>query len=344
MIRRYVMRSVFYVYLVGACFLAISSLIVTNTIINETRYDQFESSLFSFDAMKVSTDSLEHPFNYAKYLIKLHLNLELLNGTNLNEFKAKSKSPLVVLEEIVKNKRSDINQPTERNEMPSLASSIAPAKARHILIAATWRSGSTFLGDLLSRYPGVFYSFEPLHYYDPDFGAFKDNRAINFGKKLKPLHIRFLTEIFKCKPEPGYFIHAMHPKNHNLFFHNFRLWNVCKNLLSDRFGCFIPELYFQTCPIFPIRVMKTVRMRVAETERLLLDSEIKQTLKIVVLVRDPRGVMNSRLSLGWCQKQNSCNNPNILCKDLTSDILAALRLKKKYPGLNTIKIVINIWS
>ena len=30
--------------------------------------------------------------------------------------------------------------------------------------ATTWRSGSTFLGDLLNHYPGTFYYFEPLHW------------------------------------------------------------------------------------------------------------------------------------------------------------------------------------
>ena len=36
--------------------------------------------------------------------------------------------------------------------------------ARNVLIMTSWRFGSTFLGDLLNHYPGVFYSFEPLHY------------------------------------------------------------------------------------------------------------------------------------------------------------------------------------
>lgn len=344
MIKRYIKRSVFNVYLVGSCLLAISYLIFSNIIINETKYDQFQASIFSFDAMQVSKNSFEHPFTYAQHLIRLQLRLELLNGTNLINFKAQSKLLLDRLEEKLKNKENDIDKLPEKNEVPSLGSFIDPAKARHVLIAATWRSGSTFLGDLLSRYPGVFYSFEPLHYYDPDFGAFNDNRVIDFAKKLEPDHIKFISEVFKCKPEPGYFIHAMEPKNHNLFFYNFRLWNVCKNLLSERFACFIPDLYFQTCPMFPIRVIKTVRMRVAETERLLLDGEIKQTLKIVVLVRDPRGVMNSRLSLGWCKKQHSCINSYTVCNNLNDDILAALRLKEKYPGQNTIKIAIKIWS
>ena len=256
MIKRYILRSVFYVYLVGTGFLVISSLIFTNTIINKTKCDQFQASVFSFDEMQVSNYSLEHPYTYAKHLINLHLRLELLNGTNLNDFVEKSKLPIDVLYGSLKNNESDINQSLEKNEVSNLASFIDPAKARHILIAATWRSGSTFLGDLLSRYPGVFYSFEPLHYYDPDFGAFKDNRIIDFAKKLEPDHIKFVSDIFKCKPEPGYFIHAMEPKNHNLFFHNFRLWNVCHNLLSERFACFILELYFQTCPMISVKVIK----------------------------------------------------------------------------------------
>ena len=37
--------------------------------------------------------------------------------------------------------------------------------ARLILLASTFRSGSSFLGDLLSRGPGTFYYFEPLHYH-----------------------------------------------------------------------------------------------------------------------------------------------------------------------------------
>ena len=38
-------------------------------------------------------------------------------------------------------------------------------QVRNILIATSYRSGSTFLGELLNQYPGTFYYFEPLHYY-----------------------------------------------------------------------------------------------------------------------------------------------------------------------------------
>ena len=305
MIRRYVVWNVFYVFLVGTCFIAMFFLNVNNRIVEKTRSDQFHASIFPFDAMYISKNSSDHPFTYAKRLIQYQLKLELSNGINLKNFPAKIKLPLDRLEESVTYNNKDANQSKEMNEISISASVKGPTKARHVLIAATWRSGSTFLGDLLSRYPGVFYSYEPLYYYDPDDGAFKDDRKINFEKKMSPWHIKFLLDVFKCKPESGYFIHAMEPKHHHIFARNFRLWNVCKHLLSERFACFIPDLYLQVCPIFPIRVIKTVRMRVTETERLLLDSEIKQTLKIVVLVRDPRGIINSRVSLDWCRLQGT---------------------------------------
>ena len=47
-----------------------------------------------------------------------------------------------------------------------ISDNIPTEKARNILIATSWRFGSTFLGDLLNHYPGTFYSFEPLHYLD----------------------------------------------------------------------------------------------------------------------------------------------------------------------------------
>ena len=35
---------------------------------------------------------------------------------------------------------------------------------KYILILSTWRSGSTFLGELLAQFPKTYYSYEPLHY------------------------------------------------------------------------------------------------------------------------------------------------------------------------------------
>ena len=47
-----------------------------------------------------------------------------------------------------------------------------------------------------------------------------------------------------------------------------------------------------------IRIIKTVRLQLDEVKELLQN----KTLKIILLHRDPRGVMNSRLKKGWCSK------------------------------------------
>ena len=89
--------------------------------------------------------------------------------------------------------------------------------SRHTLILTTWRSGSTFLGDLLNQYPGTFYYFEPLHYYANN---------INSGDKMSKAD--FLESLFRCKFDRrnfGYLEHVARWSNTFLFKnHNFRLW------------------------------------------------------------------------------------------------------------------------
>ena len=48
-------------------------------------------------------------------------------------------------------------------------------------------------------------------------------------------------------------------------------------------------------------LLKTVRLRLHDVQELLQE----RNLKIIVLHRDPRGVMNSRLRINWCSKFES---------------------------------------
>ena len=95
----------------------------------------------------------------------------------------------------------------------------------------------------------------------------------------------------------GYLKHASKNENQFLFKHNFRIWNSCSTILPSSVACFMPELVKKTCNLFPIRLIKTVRLRVRFVEPLLTDPDL--ALKIIVLVRDPRGVMRSRLVLNF---------------------------------------------
>ena len=157
---------------------------------------------------------------------------------------SQAKIPLQGLVDKFKDKPLYINIGDKSKTAIKLGDNISPNKARHILIATTWRSGSTFLGDLLNRYPGTFYSFEPLHYIDRKHGV-----LIDFNQEIQSEFGDLVSQVFKCKPESGYFIHANEPENRFLFKHNFRLWNVCENLLMSE-NNYIDEtnLFFYSIP------------------------------------------------------------------------------------------------
>jgi hypothetical protein len=52
----------------------------------------------------------------------------------------------------------------EKLDMNSNSVNNVEMQTKYILIVSTWRSGSTFFGDLLTQYPGTYYSYEPLQY------------------------------------------------------------------------------------------------------------------------------------------------------------------------------------
>ena len=65
-------------------------------------------------------------------------------------------------------------------------------------------------------------------------------------------------------------------------------------------------------------------------EELLRDADL--SLKVIFLVRDPRGVMNSRDSMDWCSDSSACGSVDVMCKDLFSDVRYANELNEKYPN------------
>lgn len=85
----------------------------------------------------------------------------------------------------------------------------------------------------------------------------------------------------------------------------------------------------KVCPVFPVRLIKTVRLRIPHLDDLLQDLDL--SLKVIVLVRDPRGVMRSRNSMSWCD-QPTCNDVSSVCRDLNEDVNQAYKLAKLFPG------------
>lgn len=54
-------------------------------------------------------------------------------------------------------------------------------------------------------------------------------------------------------------------------------------------------------------------------------------VQVLLLVRDPRGTMQSRHHREWCPGNPDCNDPAWLCRDLVSDYHTAKKFLKKFP-------------
>jgi len=272
-------------------------------------------SLFSFSDYKPGLKS--KPMQYGLNVAISRLNYEFSDAKDASKAN-------IMLKRVPKFDESKANIMDIVGNIP-VGQKVPVKSARQILIATTWRSGSTFLGDLLNHYKGSFYYFEPLHYYS----------SIQDKSKVQN-ETSFLKSLFTCKfnsENIGFLHHVSKDSNKFLFQnHNFRLWNSCKNLLPNNVMCLMPDYLNHVCPLYPLKLIKTVRLRVRSVEELLQDNSLN--LKVILLVRDPRGVYNSRSSgavSSWCKK-DQCANPVVGCQDLNSDIKAAFDLETRYPG------------
>lgn len=127
------------------------------------------------------------------------------------------------------------------------------------VVITTWRSGSTFLGDILNTLPGNYYHYEPL--LDFDIVQVRDeplaSKAIRNLKHLLHCDYARMEQYLEFGEEHTY-----------LFKHNTRLWRQC---LDHPHLCWRPRFLSPFCKLFPWQSMKVVRLRLAIAARLLED-------------------------------------------------------------------------
>ncbi|XP_037039805.1 carbohydrate sulfotransferase 5-like [Bradysia coprophila] len=186
------------------------------------------------------------------------------------------------------------------------------------VIISTWRSGSSFFGDILNSLPGSYYFYEPLR----NLGDIQ----IRDGSSLVPKAEDDLHKLLKCN-----FSGMFQYMHSNFVRYNTRLHKFCGTILP--FDMCTNDVTFMSnfCSIFPIQVIKEVRLRPGPAKAILMDSDLN--VKIILLIRDPRGIVSSRKREKWClfSKDRECGDYTNLCQDLTSDFEAAKHLTKEYP-------------
>ena len=240
---------------------------------------------------------------------------EFLNDSLVNAFQNTGESSETKKET---KKQININLGVQESRSYGLGRFIPSRESRNIIIVTRGRSGSSFIGQLLSQYPGTFYSYEPLHFR-------MDEASIEE-------QVRLIKRMFQCIPSYEYIQHQK--KWPPILGQNSRYRDACRAL--PRGSCFFPHVYQSSCSLFPIRLIKSIRFPFEQAENLLLDPKVGKTLKIIFLFRDPRGRLQSLKSkVHWCkpynQTINRCNVSN-LCGDLKFQVSEALYVKKKYAG------------
>lgn len=236
-------------------------------------------------------------------------------------------SKFVSISDILTTQRAKIKDEMKNFDYPSGRFGIAASKLSDLtpktggipvrsVVVTTWRSGSTFFGDIINSMPGSFYYYEPL---------------LNFGIKQirsndEEEAVRNLKNLLNCNfnNDMADYLDFGKVKTH-FFQHNIRLWSVC--VLYPHF-CWHPIFLTEFCRLFPLQIMKTVRLRLSSAEKLLDDKNLN--VRVIKLVRDPRATMQSRRNHTWCAENPDCGEAALLCESLEADFISAQYFSKKY--------------
>lgn len=179
--------------------------------------------------------------------------------------------------------------------------SSAPSSGKvHVLLLSSWRSGSSFLGQVFSQHPSVFYLMEP------GWHVWSQLPKVNIRMLRLPVRDIFWS-IFQCDFSG---LEAFLPENNNVS--DLFMWSHSRALCSPPVCSLTPrgEMSDQpeclkkcdakglhgvknACDAYSHVVLKSVRFFELESlYPLLRDPNLN--LRIVHLVRDPRAVVRSR--------------------------------------------------
>ena len=178
------------------------------------------------------------------------------------------------------------------------------------MIVTSFRSGSSFLGDLLQQSdPRSYFFYEPLHFLTSDVRA--KNRDLQTVNHL-------VQNLFRCNygAEPRFVRHLFGRIYTYLITRSDYVDKICKSKSLNGLTCRNLHLLQEICRRSHVQIMKFTRLNLADAVKL----DLPAGTKILYLQRDPRAIYNSRKTRNWCQKKE-CRNISALCEERKNDLL-----------------------
>ncbi|XP_005933599.1 carbohydrate sulfotransferase 1 isoform X1 [Haplochromis burtoni] len=208
--------------------------------------------------------------------------------------------------------------PSHANSSPSLSNpSYNVTKRTHILILATTRSGSSFVGQLFNQHPEVFYLFEPLYHVQLALlPRLAQSRNLAERRVMLGAARDLLRSLYHCNLHSLESYIQPRPARHSTdkLFRRGASRSLCSPpvceaplgskeqvlVLADEGECVRKcgplnvSVAAEVCRAKRHAAIKTVRIpQVSDLRALIEDPRLN--LKVVQLVRDPRGILASRI-------------------------------------------------
>ena len=154
----------------------------------------------------------------------------------------------------------------------------------HVMILARMRTGSTLAGEIFNQNPDVFYLFEPLHTID----CYVRRKYIKEYERMERSRV-LLNNLNTCHFSQTY-VDCITAWGLGRF-----KSNVLRRICDTSFRCNIlsPETLAQECVKYEnVFAMKMIRANLEMIRPLVTEKQMN--IKIIHLIRDPRGTANSR--------------------------------------------------
>jgi carbohydrate 6-sulfotransferase 6 len=176
-----------------------------------------------------------------------------------------------VIKEGVRRALANLNKEFGNHGLEAPSADQLEGDINQVLLVTSWRSGSTFLGEVLSATPGAFYTYEPLVYYD--------KVPAERGEAFYPRSY-MVADLLGCEFKQILLDVAKDPNNAYIWRKNPSLVGACRGM---RGTCTNAAFANAICQLHPLRVVKTVRFRLAEAKALLTEKTVITFLNMSAL-------------------------------------------------------------